>query len=31
MLGFTASPVADWVRAFKKRVQEISGGPPCPQ
>jgi hypothetical protein len=31
MLGFTASPVADWVRAFKTRVQQISGGPQCPQ
>jgi hypothetical protein len=31
MLGFTTSPVADWVRAFKKRAEQISGGPRCPQ
>ena len=31
MLGFTASPIASWVRAFKKRVQQISDGPPCPR
>jgi hypothetical protein len=31
MLGFTASPVPDWVRAFKKRVGQISDGPQCPQ
>ena len=31
MLGFTASPVADWARAFKKRVHQISAGPQCPQ
>lgn len=31
MLGFTASPIADWVHAFKKRVQQISDGPRCPR
>ena len=31
MIGFTASPVPDWVRAFKKRVRQISDGPQCPQ
>jgi hypothetical protein len=24
------SPVPEWVRAFKARVQAISEGPPCP-
>lgn len=29
---FTGSrPVADWVRAFKAKVQDITDGPPCPQ
>ena len=31
MIGFTATPVPEWVRAFKKKVQAISDGPPCPQ
>ena len=31
MIGFRASPVAEWVRVFKKKVQEISDGPSCPQ
>ena len=31
MIGFTASPIPDWVRVFKNKVQEISDGPPCPQ
>jgi len=31
MLGFTASPVSEWVRVFKKKVREISQGPACPQ
>lgn len=31
MIGFTATPVAEWVRVFKKKVQEISVGPSCPQ
>jgi hypothetical protein len=26
-----ADTIADWVRVFKLRVKEISGGPPCPQ
>lgn len=30
-IGFTASPVADWVRGFRDRVRRISDGPPCPQ
>jgi len=25
-----ARPVADWVRVFKRKVGEITGGPPCP-
>lgn len=31
MIGFTASPVADWARVFKAKVRRISDGPPCPQ
>jgi hypothetical protein len=30
IVGFTASPVADWVDAFKAKVRQISDGPPCP-
>ena len=26
----TTSPVSEWVRVFKQRVQAISEGPPCP-
>ncbi len=29
--GFTASPVAEWVRVFKQKVRQISDGPSCPQ
>ena len=31
MIGFTASPVSEWTRVFKKKVQQISDGPACPQ
>ena len=31
LVGFTASPIADWVRVFKQKVREISDGPSCPQ
>jgi hypothetical protein len=31
IIGFTASPVSDWVRVFKAKVRRISDGPPCPQ
>lgn len=31
IIGFTASPVPDWVRVFKAKVRRISDGPPCPQ
>ena len=31
MIGFTATPVPEWARVFKKKVHEISDGPPCPQ
>ena len=31
IIGFNASPVADWARAFKAKVRQISDGPPCPQ
>jgi hypothetical protein len=29
--GVTASPVNEWVAAFKGRVKQITDGPPCPQ
>lgn len=31
IVGFTASPIADWVRVFKAKVRRISDGPSCPQ
>jgi hypothetical protein len=31
MIGFTATPLPEWVRAFKKKVRAISDGPPCPR
>ena len=31
MIGFAASPVSEWVRVFKSKVQRISEGPSCPQ
>jgi hypothetical protein len=31
MIGFTATPVPEWVRVFKKKVREINDGPSCPQ
>lgn len=31
IIGFTASPISDWVRVFKAKVRKISDGPPCPQ
>lgn len=31
LVGFSASPVPDWVRAFKGKVRQISDGPACPQ
>ena len=31
IIGFTASPIAEWVRVFKAKVRQISDGPPCPQ
>lgn len=31
LIGFTATPVPEWTRVFKKKVREISDGPPCPQ
>jgi hypothetical protein len=30
-VGFTATPIPEWTRVFKKKVREISDGPPCPQ
>ena len=30
-VGFTASPVAEWVRVFKAKVRQIADGPSCPQ
>ncbi len=31
MIGFTTTPVSEWVRVFKQKVREISAGPACPQ
>ena len=31
LVGLHSTPVAEWVRVFKKKVVEISGGPSCPQ
>ena len=31
LIGFTASPVSEWVRAFKAKVRQITDGPSCPQ
>ncbi|HEX7281215.1 MAG TPA: hypothetical protein VF239_04110 [Vicinamibacterales bacterium] len=31
MVGFSASPVSEWTRVFKKKVQQIADGPACPQ
>jgi hypothetical protein len=31
LIGFTASPIAEWVRVFKQKVRQISDGPSCPQ
>jgi hypothetical protein len=31
LIGFTASPVPEWVRVFKAKVRQITDGPPCPQ
>jgi len=30
-VGFTATPVPEWTRVFKKKVREIADGPACPQ
>jgi hypothetical protein len=29
--GVKATPIEEWVKAFKARVQQITEGPPCPQ
>jgi hypothetical protein len=31
LIGFTASPIAEWTRVFKAKVRQISDGPRCPQ
>ena len=31
MVGFNTSPVSEWTRVFKKKVQQIADGPACPQ
>lgn len=31
LLGVNASPIADWVRAFRRKVRQITDGPPCPR
>jgi hypothetical protein len=30
-VGFTASPVSEWTRVFKKKVRQIADGPACPR
>ena len=30
-VGMKVTPVAEWVRVFKKKVGEVTGGPSCPQ
>jgi hypothetical protein len=30
VVGFTSSPIPDWVRVFKAKVRQISDGPSCP-
>jgi hypothetical protein len=30
LVGLKAAPIAEWVRVFKKKVGDITGGPPCP-
>ena len=31
MVGFSASPVSEWTRVFKKKVRQVADGPACPQ
>lgn len=31
MIGFTTTPIAEWVRVFKQKVRQITDGPRCPQ
>ena len=31
MVGFSASPVSEWVRVFKMKVRQVADGPACPQ
>jgi hypothetical protein len=31
IIGFTATPIPEWVRVFKQKAREISDGPACPQ
>ena len=31
LVGFRTTPIPEWVRVFKSKVREITGGPPCPQ
>lgn len=31
LIGFSASPVGEWTRAFKEKVRQIAAGPPCPR
>jgi hypothetical protein len=31
LVGFTATPVPEWVRVFKTKVRQVAEGPACPQ
>ena len=31
IIGFTASPVSEWVRVFKAKIRSITDGPSCPR
>jgi len=31
MIGFTTTPIPEWVRVFKQKVRQITDGPACPQ
>jgi hypothetical protein len=31
LIGFTTTPIPDWVRVFKQKVRQITEGPACPQ
>jgi hypothetical protein len=30
-IALSTTPIAEWVRVFKLKVKQVTGGPPCPQ